>query len=114
MAGQPGVRGAYFYARVQSVRELNTIKSHMRTSDGYVKKTENESTYKLFYCKINTIFLVFRRKTLYSSCFCDIMDEVDGQADTLAPSDFKIGKNRRRKPIYKKHEEELTYGKMGL
>ena len=93
---------------------MNKAKSYMRIDNGYVKMTENESAYKHFYCKINAIFLVFRRKTLYSSCFCDIMDEVDGQADTLAPSDFKIGKNRRRKPIYKKHEEELTYGKMGL
>lgn len=60
----------------------------MRTNNGYVKMTENESTYKHFHCKINAIFLVFRRKTLYSFRFCDIMNEVDGQAETLAPSDF--------------------------
>ncbi len=43
--------------------------------------TENERAYNLFFHKINEIFALFRRKTLYSFFLCDIMDEVDGQAN---------------------------------
>ena len=57
--------------------------SHIRIDSGYVKMTENERAYNLFFHKINEIFALFRRKTLYSFFLCDIMDEVDGQERSI-------------------------------
>ena len=68
--------------RAQGGNHWQSVKySYMRIDYGYVKMTENERAYILFFNKINEIFALFRRKTLYSFFLCDIMDEVDGQAN---------------------------------
>ena len=60
------------------------MNSYMRTNNGYVKMTENESAYSSFCCKVGEFFRNFTRKTLYSKIVCVIMDEVDGQGAHLS------------------------------
>ncbi len=44
---------------------VNTAYSQMRINNGYVKMTENESTYTRFYSKINKFFQNFASKRVY-------------------------------------------------
>ena len=48
------------------------MNSHMRTNNGYVKMTENESTFTNFTYIIAKIFPDFCRKSLYESFGFDI------------------------------------------